>query len=151
MTPPQTLPSQSNPDFDHIIVHVRHAEDPFLYIEAMTQDRLDFGSKSGDIRSVGGVFFVVGALLGIQPCYLIYVLCKRKDDMDRRLKQYERVMGDDLEEEYDENGGRDGVGRLTERNGGGGRGGGRGGGEGGWVEEDGIELSIREGDDSINN
>ena len=126
-------------DFDKIIVHVRHAEDPFLYIEAMTRDTLDFGSASGDIRSTGGIFFIIGALLGVQPCYLIYLLCRRNDEMEKRLKQYERVM----EEENWQDEGRIGGGgleddnkKLTERK--------------GWGQEDGgIELSIRNDNQSL--
>jgi len=147
---------KSNPNFDQIIVHVRHADDPFLYIEAMTKDTLDFGSASADMKNVGGVVFVIGALLGIQPCFLIYILCKKTDDDQRRLRRYERVMSSTVDEYDDRDIGNDEWERkeedegdavgLVARKGGGFSGCNEGEGDE-WVDEGDIELNIVESEE----
>ncbi|GMH87411.1 hypothetical protein TrVE_jg12479 [Triparma verrucosa] len=74
-------------NFDRIQVHVRHGDDPFFYVESVTQDTLRFGPESGDMRKLAWVLLAIGFIMAIPPLCLFVPLCcgKGKEEEYARL------------------------------------------------------------------
>ena len=96
------VPAFPDVDYSHIEFHIRHADDPFIYVEQATADTLQFGASSSSMFTVGVVFLVVGALLAINP-----VIALREALRDRKEEKgfYSVVGGVGVEEGGVEEGG----------------------------------------------